>query len=188
MFNPKRETQIVVNFENESEDPARVKRALVVCQNVEVVINSVEFRDELIRRFSLQYSAVFAWAVYKELMEGVELLQNDKKPDYTWQLYFDFYYNGRSRVVARTYPNIREVQYNTSFFFSNPLTLNESNVVHEQGHKLGYGEEVCYLLNDVYEAVRNLVIKNKYQEKQVTVCRRRFFIKRCWSEYVLIND
>jgi len=112
-------------------------------------------------------------------MEGAEVL--DPEVDYEIDIYVDDYYSLK-KVIGYTYRNTKYQYVNSRYFDKRSTKLIGSNVLHEYGHKLGFGHDfrrtkrrpfsVCYQLNDIYEECYDQLMGNLPQR-----------IKKCYRSW-----
>lgn len=179
-------TKVSINTANLDTDTRRLKAKLVE-KEMEEVINSEIFKDIFLRKlYNRNYheGELSPWryetpeAIFKHIMEGAETLSPEI--DYEFDIDIDDYYSFKS-VIGYTYPNITTIFVNTKFFDARSSRLCGSNLLHEQGHKLGFSHDffstkrrqdsLCYLLNEIYEEAYEKVFSVNYS----AVCVRPWY-------------
>ncbi len=120
------------------EDEKKMKDALA---RLEIVINSVEFRERVLaHEFNGQLSfndndGMTNEEIYEKLMTGHEdlLPVNDQEIDLDMTLYYS-----NNSTVGYTYPDTIKIWVNDKFFSGYSLGQVAANAVHEWTHKVGF--------------------------------------------------
>lgn len=175
---------------------ARITKARLVQDEMELVINSDHFKHALIKKLDRrpyhlgeksQFKDALPEEIYLHLRRGAEVLS--PKNDFIWQIEIDDYFSLK-RVIGYTLQNIKTIFVNTRYYDKFGSKKIGSNICHEQGHKLGFkhdfwntknrGNSLCYLLNEVYEEVWEIMFGTNSERDLVKVCYRYwFFFRRC---------
>ena len=152
-----------------------------VAQELHTVINSRIFMDAIIKMKPMK-GELSIWkdatnmSIYKHIMSGAETL--DPVEDYELDIYVDDYYSLKW-VIGYTRPSIKTIYINSRYFDKRTTKLIGSNILHEQGDKLGFKHAfrkpsrscICYQLNDIYETCYDRIF-GKGQANKVKVCYR----------------
>lgn len=187
-----------------TEDQA--KRHDEICRKVELVLNSVEFRNAVIAMRFTNTNGYNSLQIYQLIMCGAEILSPDV--DNEIDLMVELYHKNNS-TIGYTYPNTPWTWLNNKFYSKFSQAEAAGNLVHEWLHKLGFGHDsakehtsvpyaIGYLVRDmvrqmesrwymplqlVDEEFKTLPVKQKKY-----VCRRSWrtlFRKVCRYEYKL---
>jgi len=152
-----------INVEKLNTEDRKNKVRKTVVQ-MEVILNSENFRKKVIAIKSkhgetTKFKNYSNQEIYDLIMSGAEVLhpQVDNELDVTIDDYFSW-----KRVIGYTMGSIDTIYVNTKYFDKRETKLVGSNILHEYGHKLGFGHDfrstsrrpfsICYLLNDIYES------------------------------------
>ena len=151
------------------------------------ILNSQLFRDKVI--MMKPWGETSKWkggntvAIYNHIMSGAEALSPEQ--DYEIDIYVDDYYSLK-KVIGYTYKNTKYQYVNTRYFDKRQTDKIGANILHEYGHKLGFGHDfrrtkrrphsICYLLGDIYIECYRKLMGNLPQT--VKVCRRSW--KTLW--------
>lgn len=140
----------------------RIDKMTQVAIEMHRVLNSKIFMDGVLRMKKhgerSKYINYSNTEIYQMIMKGAEVL--DPVVDYELDIFVDDYYSFK-RVIGYTYANTKTVFVNTKYFDTNSARGVGSNILHEYGHKLGFGHDfrstsarpysICYQLNKIYE-------------------------------------
>lgn len=203
-----REFKINITLDKKDFNKKQEEKALRVSKQICKVLNSLSFRAAFIKElntFKYKNAERSAWKdaspieIVEHFFSGMETLQPEK--DYEMDLRFNLYSSFKS-VVGYTYANVIDIWANTKYFNDNSLRgdmKSGSNIVHEYGHKLGFGHDfratkarpdsVCYILNRAYNEAFTQVYGIK--TKKVQVCYRSWktlFRKKCYLKEEFISE
>lgn len=113
----------------------QAKRHQSAADAVEVVINSLEFKQAVTKIKSFVSSSKNGVQVYDKIMTGEETLQ--RGVDYEFDVHVIMYEENNS-TVGYTYENDRRTWVNNKFFKQYTLGEIGANLVHEWLHKAGF--------------------------------------------------
>jgi len=162
------------------------------------IVNSRIFQDKVhtMKKWgeTSKYKDASNQRIYKMIMDGAETL--DPIVDNEMDIFIDDYFSWR-RVIGYTKKNIKTIFVNTRYFDKRGTKLIGSNIMHEYGHKLGFGHDfyatdrrpfsICYQLNNIYEECYDRLFG--YTLSKIKVCYRPWYFlglrKKCyWKEIV----
>lgn len=172
----------------------RRQRAQKAASDLEIIINSKEFRDLILsmpnkwRKGSTgPFKNKSNQEIYNAIMGAKETFWTKKK-DNVLDLFVDDYYRPWSKVVGYIIPGKKTIFVNTKFFDSNSILKICSNFLHEAFHHLGmlhggndFRSSIPYYANYCVEKLYPKLITQDiiYPEYQ-TVCRGWWIFKRCY--------
>ena len=116
-------------------DQVRFAKYVEICRKVEVVVNSMEFKDRVVAmKFTTTKRTGHEVIAFMDV--GSETLTPD--PNFMWDWGVGFYYKKGTRVIGWTNGKIPTVWINKAKFdyMSDPEIA--ANIVHEYLHKLGF--------------------------------------------------
>lgn len=178
----------------------RRKKAAIIQNEMELILKSVEFRDNLINLLDAsdyQNGELSKWGdatpeeIYTHIMRGQEILSPEL--DNEIDIIVDDYYSLKS-VIGYTYPNDPQQYTNVRFFDVRTSKANGSNFFHEYGHKLGFKHDfrrtkrrkfsLCYLMNIAYEQTHDMLFQGTTSPSDaVLVCTRPWYflklVRKC---------
>lgn len=174
------------------DTPERRKKALLVATEMEIVINSDEFKKNFLAinhlpgELSIWKDATIT-AIFNYLMNGSETL--DPTEDNELDLFVDDYYTFKN-VVGHTYETDRYIYANIKYFDVNSSKNIGSFFLHEYGHKKGFSHDfratarrkysLCYWMNYIYEKTWDEILGETSAHDKVLVCRRTWYgVKKC---------
>ena len=170
-----------------------------VAVEMNTIINSKYFMDQVLKMKThgerSKFKDLSNKEIYEKLMKGAELFKEDE--DYTWNIFIDDYFSWKG-VIGYTTRNTKTINVNTRFFDKRHRAQCGSNIVHEQGHKLGFSHDksrtkarpysVCYQLNIAYETAYSRIFnvypeeKTFYKRSIKSFFRKVKYTKKVWPQ------
>lgn len=166
--------------------PARREKLIQVAEELERVLSSVMFRDEILKLTKAdKVGELSDWrgmpnlSLYNHITSGADRFDSNK--DNVMDVFVDDYYSFK-RVIGYTTLNSKYIYVNTKYFDKRSNKLVGSNILHEYGHQLGFSHDfratsrrpnsICYKLNGIYEKCHDIIIKKGLTWKKVFVRRK----------------
>lgn len=202
--------QLNINIKNyfDGWNDKQVQKMKLIEADLFGILNSPYFKSaflDILSTLKYKNGETSAWKhaspeeIYHHFYSGMEVLQ--PKKDNEMDLEFKIK-NARSSIFGWTYGNTITIWQNTDYY--NDFSLkgrmeSGSNIVHEWGHKLGFGHDfyntarrdnsLCYLLNKAYEEA--FIRYHQITIRKTQVCYRSWktlFFKRCYLKDVFIKE
>jgi hypothetical protein len=184
--------RIIINGMNGfTEDQA--KRYDEICRKVEIVVNSVEFRTEVITRRYTSNRDMSSLRIYELIMNGAEILS--PTPDHEIDVMVEMYSRNNS-TIGYTTPKDEWTHLNNKFYSKLSDAEIGANLIHEWLHKLGFdhssAKEYTSVPYSIGSIVRDLIkdmeegrlFRNVHFEEgelSIPVQHKSYVCKRSWK-------